>query len=430
MTGLDDRRAPWKFAIAGFPGAGKTMLSSTATNPLLVFFTETPRIKSIASRRIEHVKLVNRVDAEGNLVLSVQDQLKSLITDLDVRFTLGEPVAWDLLVIDTGDELQQAMKEGRRIRNRGEWGVGDWVWLADAYRALMNSLIDLPMHVMVLFHMASSHDGDDGSMVRDVDLQGKNAGEWAGWFDVVAALDTFETTDEKGNSESKRVLLTHSSRLYPWVKDHSGNMPSRWELSDDFVGDFPRLLDLVMADLAGEITEDQKRQVVGSIGEVVVPGPGPATGATVPTPSELAAQKEQRATEPIASEPTETQGQQGEVEPEEVTQAAIDSTPEPEAGQAETLEAEATTEQGADVEPPEAPSAGPIQTELTKEPSNEEILQTTEELGAKFVCGWETEGKQCGEVIDDEDLIELAKIRFRQVYCRPHFKEALKKGAQ
>ena len=141
MTGKEDRLSPWKIMVGGFPGAGKTLFASTAPDPLFVFFRDNPRIKSIANRYIPHVKIVN--DDE----VSVLEKLQMLAIHLSLANN-----EYKTLVIDTGDELQQAMKEARRMQNGGEFSISDWSWLADTYRELMASFIDLDMRVIVLFH--------------------------------------------------------------------------------------------------------------------------------------------------------------------------------------------------------------------------------------------------------------------------------------
>lgn len=420
MTGKDDRLSPWKIVIAGFAGAGKTLFASTAPSPLFVFFTQKPKIKSIADRYVPHVKLTNKVDGAGNLVETAQDQLKMLITDLDIRFTLGEPVEYETLVIDTGDELQQVMKESRRIRNRGEWGPGDWVWLADAYKTLMEAVIDLPMNIIALYHITNSQDGIDGGLYRELDLQGASQDQVPNWFDVVAALDTFETSDEQGNIESQRVLLTHSSRMYPWVKDHSGNLPPRWPISDNFVGDYQRLIETLRMDRTGPIMEGQEHQVIGTIGTTQVPGPGPATGLKVPKPQDLAAKKEEKA------KPAEKPADDPFVEAENnLREAGIDFA-EDQASEpiVPTQEPEPRFESGGDEQ--SAEDEPQVIDLLESETVAETVVPDVQVTNGQFVCAWEKDGEHCQVVVDDEDMREISQIRFRGlIYCRPHFKEAL-----
>lgn len=417
MTGREDLEGPWKIAIAGFPGAGKTLLSSTASNPLFVFFEENPRIKSIARRHIPHIKLVNSDDGQ----VTVQDQLSALA----IHLQLNEH-DYETLVIDTGDELFQRMKEGRRIKNGGEFNIGDWGWIADTYREVVNGLIDLPMNVIVLYHLKSSQEGEDGVLVRELALQGAAKDEAAGWFDVVGVLDTFETADEQGDDVTKRVLLTHQSRTYPWVKDHSGQMPPRWAISENVVGDIPRLLSTLSQSGDGmkDGQEHQVLEVVETPERVVT-----KSGADVPTPEELHAKKQESSDD---NEPPESEAISPEPEPEPESEA--EAGPKAEAdeqhGQEEGQEAEPADE-GVDTgsEPEPIPTESEVKNEAEgqdEESSGDASVETAtaeveKQLGAEQVYPCEV----CSEEVEDEDLRDLTKIRFRKVLCRTHFKEKL-----
>jgi hypothetical protein len=272
----------------------------------------------------------------------------------------------------------------------------------------MQTLIDLPMHVIVLFHLTASQDGQDGFMVRELALQGAAKNEASSWFDVVGALDTFETLDQDGDAVVQRVLLTHSSRMYPWVKDHSGNMPARFPLSSNFVGDWDRLLKTFMA--SERWGEGQERQVIDTIGaERVVSN----SGAAVPTPEELQAKK----TLKPRGKTTETEAPDLPVEVAAEVEAPV---LEPTQGTQEVLDV---------VEPPTASTPEeseshpePDSTDSGPEPTMDQTLEILAEGGitAEFVC------EVCSASVDDEDLREVTKIRFPdKVYCREHFKAAL-----
>lgn len=401
MTGREDREGPWKVAIAGYPGAGKTLLASTVHpgENLFIWFPDSP-IKSVANRFLPNVRLANVMNPDGTLRTTVQDQLQLIIGNLHAQALSGD-LKYKAITVDTGDQLFQQMASARRIKNRGEFGPGDWVWLADAYRSVMQSLIDLPMHVIVLFHLTASQDGQDGFMVRELALQGSSKPDAPGWFDVVAALDTFESVDKDGDAQTQRVLLTHSSRLYPWVKDHSGNMPARFPISAGFVGDWDRLYALFVSD--SEFTEGQESQVLETI---VDDRKATQSGAAVPSPEELhvkktekAAAKQEPADEPIVPEPPAPD--LSTVEQDELP-LSVPDVPEP-------IPTPSDTE---DVESTDVP-----------EPSNEEIVATLAEGGidAKFVCD------VCGTDVP-EDLMEITTYRFNRIMCRPHFSEALKQN--
>jgi hypothetical protein len=408
ITGREDREGPWKVAVAGYPGAAKTLLASTCEpgENLFVWFVDSP-IKSVADRFLPHVKLGNKIRSDGSVESTVQDQLHVLVSNLQMKAMLGEN-KYKAITVDTGDQLFQQMASARRAKNRGEFGPGDWTWLADAYRSVMQTLIDLPMHVIVLFHLTASQDGQDGFMVRELALQGAAKNEASSWFDVVGALDTFETLDQDGDAVVQRVLLTHSSRMYPWVKDHSGNMPARFPLSSNFVGDWDRLLKTFMA--SERWGEGQERQVIDTIGaERVVSN----SGAAVPTPEELQAKK----TLKPRGKTTETEAPDLPVEVAAEVEAPV---LEPTQGTQEVLDV---------VEPPTASTPEeseshpePDSTDSGPEPTMDQTLEILAEGGitAEFVC------EVCSASVDDEDLREVTKIRFPdKVYCREHFKAAL-----
>lgn len=398
MTGKEDRLDPWKYAVGGFPGSGKTLLASTAPNPLFVFFRENPRIKSIADRYVAHVKVLND---ERTTVL---DKMQVLIAHLAIE------TDYETLVIDTGDELQVAMKEARRIHNGGEFGVADWGWLGDAYRELLGSLLDLPMRVIVLFHVKTSQDTDEGSF-RELLLQGSVKDEAAGWFDIVGALDTFEVANDEGNIETRRVLLTHSSRLYPWLKDHSGNMPVRYELTSGFVGDIRAIEEVLNST---EITTE--RTVIGELGDEKTrremdPGEVIVGSGTVVTPAQLEAAKSadtpeiNKAIDTVAAEMGIAEISDP-VDPsdEDSTASELSSEsakPEPELEQPKLPEAEVS-------EPVVSEPISPV----VSEPASDEVPEPE----VCEVCGKEAPA----------DVITVSKIRFKKVLCREHFREKLK----
>lgn len=431
MTGKEDRLSPWKYAVGGFPGSGKTLLASTAPNPLFIFFRENPRIKSIADRHIPHVKVLNDDTAtviEKMQALAVHLELTELQSPVDQR-------QYETLVIDTGDELFNAMKEARREKNGGEWGPGDWSWLGDAYRAMMETFIDLDIRLIVNFHIKTSQEGDDVTF-RELMLQGVAKDEAPGWFDVVGVLDTYEVPDEEGDLSTTRVLLTHSSRLYPWLKDHSGNMPRRYELSPGFIGDVTQIEELLNA------TEIQsERAVLGEI-DSTVPELEQTSQKAV-TPEQL--EEAKSVDTPQINKALDTVTEVLEVteiadpSPEDLVKAKVDQPvveaevkeePNPvledqtniidhlsaeQAKKDEVKEEEETdspspleTEPQSPIPVAETPEQEPVTTESVKE-DEEPTPQVCE------VCGEEA----------PEDVVTVSKIRFKKVLCREHFREEL-----
>ncbi len=420
MTGIEDRQGPWKTVIAGFPGVGKTLFASTAPDPLFVFFQENPRLKSIADRAVPHVKLVNDFEDGG---ANVQDKLNALSIHLQMA-DIGETAAYKTLVIDTGDELFQSMKAARTFQNGGEFGIADWGWIGDAYREVMLGLIDLPMDVIVLYHIKSAMDEDNP--YRELMLQGQAKDEAPGWFDIVGVLDTFEVVKEDGVVVTKRVLLTHSSRTYPWVKDHSNAIPRRFELSSDITDDYPRLMTLVQA-VPEVSTAHEELEEIAVPEEQVVQGQ-----QEVPSPEELHAKKEEESTPTQKVPDQEPQPVSDPAPTEEAPISSQDTTTDSQLP--ETEEETPSTEVAAGVVTgisTEVASDSQEQGELAEGPLEEAAALVVEELDAEEVVGEIFTCNVCGDVVEDKDLRELTQIRFRKYLCREHFRDALNeaKGA-
>lgn len=391
LTGIEDRQTPWKYLIAGAPGSGKTALASTASNPWFLFFAKEPRLKSIADRSIPHSKIVNQVE-DGALVRGVEEQI------IQVLLHLRENPEYDTLVFDTLDEYQMRLKEERRLRNGGEWSVNDWNWLSDTFRESVQAFIDLPMRIIANVHVKSVHDGDHSH--KELLLQGPASDEAPGWFDVVGALDTYQLVNDSGETITKRVLLSAGSRKYPWLKDHSYQLPHRFELSDNFVGDFTELEKII----TGGTFADAHREVIA----VIEPEDGVPNESDirVVTPDMLDAQKAVN---------TETLREASDEQKNE-----FDVTPFDEKGYVQT------TPPPSPAPPPDKPEEIPISEASEGDASSEQPdpMEAAEELIEKEIGT--VKGNfcvECGEEVDD-NMVEISQLRYRKVLCRPHYKTA------
>ena len=371
-----------------------------------MFFGENPRLKSIALRGIAHVKLSNELGLDGKLESTAQDQLQALVMYLQL-----EENDYNTFILDTGDELFFQMKQARTIKNGGEFKVGDWGWIGDAYREVIMGVIDLPMNVIVNYHIKTS--SDEEGMIRELSLQGAAKDDAPTWFDIVGVIDTYQVTNEDGDDVMKRALTLQSPR-YPWVKDHSGVLGNRFDISDDFIGDFPRLIELVSAEEGAAIAHEVLEEVVKE------ETPVPTIRQEVPSPDDLHAKKEERTPDETAV-PEEALEAEAPIPPREEAVVVPEETPvgvsvsaveshdgdlaEPDQ-EDPVAEAQEQTEQGEELD--EA-------VEIVKE-----VFPEAEEVNV-FVCA------VCGEAVDDADLRDLSQIRFRKYLCRPHFREALSK---
>ncbi len=446
MTGAQDYQRMIKMALAGYPGTGKTLFSSTAPTAFFVFFREQPRIMSIADRYMPHAKVTNKVDDSGRLVTPVWDTFHEVIDYLDSE--RGE--AYGSTIIDTGDELFQALKEGRKLANRGKWGIQDWGWLGDMYREIINRVIDLPKHVIITYHLKSSQEGDDGEILREIALQGQAKDEAPGWFDIVGVLDSWEEESEDGKL-LHRGMLTHTTPKYPFVKDHSGKLPKVFELSENFVGDFQRMYDLIYTEVPASDHETI---------EIVKPEPKakPDTSKTsaetgVPTPEDIDKKKGKKKKGKKEDEPDkqdETAKSDAPKQDEAPAEAKAEKAEKPAKEKPEKSEADKPKPEEADKDDSEGEK-----TSGSDDATPKEALATVqEELGATVVsetatCEFLVDGELCGNLLvkaktdadndpvldedgepvmlPDTDLMDLTMIRFRKHMCRDHFTAERKK---
>lgn len=405
MTGKEDREGPTKIAVAGFAGAGKTMFASTAADPLFIFFREHPRIKSIANRSISHVKFVNHVDGDGKLVLSVQEQMFQLLA----YFTEAENAEqYKTIVFDTGDELFLALKEGRRAVNNGKWDGSDWGWLGDTFREIIGAFIDLPHDLIVNFHLKRSQ--EDDFSYREFALQGAAKDEAPGWFDIVGVLESYQGQTDTGERFTQRALLTHPNPSYPFLKDHTFALPQYYELSHDFVGDHPRMLEILANP---DLLPKSDREVIERYEGGSVEPAGMFTqvdgGVTVvPSPDDLKKVKEETAKEvKKASKPKAKPKKKAEAGAVSKAPLKEDPAPLPEEEIKEALSAE-------EVDPitgePEPLAEGPSDDDPPAEPSGKAVDHQ--------VCA------ECGTEDIATELRDLSQMKFQKTLCKEHFKEA------
>ncbi len=428
MTGAQDYQRKIKAAIGGYPGAGKTLFSSTAPIPFFIFFREQPRIMSIADRYMAHTKVTNQYDDSGRLTVPVWDTLIEVIEYLSSK--KGD--SYQTVIIDTGDELQQAMKEGKKAQNRGKWSISDWGWLADMYREVINRVIDLPKHVIITFHLKQTQEGEEGEMFREFALQGAAKDEAPGWFDIVGVIDSWEERTDKGLIIPHRGILLQTTPRYPFVKDHSGKLGRIFELSDDFVGDFQRMNSVIYAEVPS--TDHEILEEVTPEEKPVAPKSKVDTG--VPAPSDVKAKKDAK-----KGPPPEKETPKEDPEPGKAPEEPPEEPPAPEEAPPEEAESQVITD--GDV----ASSKGE-EPEVTEE---EAAVNVIEGLGAEAVeasCAADIDDGVCGKllvkvkadamgsevldgegnqiVVPDRDLMDLTMIRFRKYLCREHFQQARK----
>lgn len=434
MTGAGDYGNQIKMAICGQAGAGKTLFSSTAPQPLFIFFREQPRIMSIADRFMPHIKVLPDMDGE-KIKVPVEDKMHEVL-----EYLRGDGAElYDTVVIDTGDELQRALKDGKKLRNRGAWHISDWGWLSDVYYGIVNAYIDLPMNVIVLYHLKNTQEGDDGTIFKELALQGASKDDAPGWFDVVGVLASFESVDEKGRKSTSRGMLTEPTPRYGWVKDHSGKLPRVFEISHDFVGDFDRISEIIYGGAKSQIKSEHEVLETVSV-EVTEPAPV-EDHPGVPTPAEVDAKKAARPEAGIREKIEAARAaKEGSPDPGElVTVPEKDKSAEPAPDTGITLDevadiAEEMTSKDATPAAPEviaetetlfvAEDEENAEGDPVPLPTCEAIKEDGTVCGVTPMVEEYVNGEATGNMIVDETLVNLGMVRFRKKLCQAHLKEA------
>lgn len=387
-----------KMAVCGYAGAGKTLFASTAPDPLFIFFRENPRIKSIANRHLPHVRLTNDVD-EAGAGPTVLERIRAIHTSLLMQDT----PKYKTVVIDTGDELYQALKEGRRMQQGGEWNINDWGWLADVYREIINGFIDLPVHLIVLYHLRTGQ--EDGVIYRELALQGATKDEAPGWFDMVTVLESAEGRNDDGEPITRRFMKAQPDRFSLFLKDHYNALPALFPLSETFVGDFDRVWKLASDP---DATPGSSREVLDQIEDEIPEPVKPTEKVPVPSPEQLAAKKDEGTEAPI----------QGEL-PKLPTQPAPSK---------EVTTEQAVAEAPIIVNPADPPTPGAMK-ELGDrliadlagtDPMKQAVQNVTDVLNGTL----ENQPLTCVTCKEEVsgDIADLSRLRFKQVFCKEHFK--------
>lgn len=432
MTGRSDYYEMIKMAVVGMAGAGKTLLSSTAPDPLFVFFREQPRIMSIANRAMPHVKVLPSYDDKGKIVNPVEDVMLEVL-----EYLKGDGSEfYQTVIIDTGDELQKALKEGKKNRNRGKWGISDWGWLADEYYTVVNAFIDLPMNVIVTYHLKNTQEGEDGTFFKEIALQGAAKDDSPGWFDVVGVLDTFENVDDKGVKTTARGFLTSPTPRYGWVKDHSGQLPSVFEISKDFVGDFGRINDLIYGKASGA-NQSTEHEIISVVQQPsAAPAPVIEQHAGIPTQEEVTAKKAEAIVKEVldAEEVVASVEQSVDDKPDtavvDINKNADDGGEVSEGDKEdEPPEPEQVSLLGGDNEPEEASTEEDAEGDTVDIYPHCEVcgeVPVTEKVNDEGEIETDDEGKPV--MVVDSTLVDLSKVRFRKVLCQTHLLEARAKA--
>lgn len=380
-TGASDYGQVTKALIAGNPGAGKTLISSTWPSP--IYASAEGGLMSIASRNIPYTDIHSMSDLLS--LKTALDQPADRIADL-----FGFPI--ETVVVDTIDEIQRILiRERLEETKRDALALQDWNFISEQMQAVVRGFRRLPLHVVFTCHLKEVTDSDTGRVSYKPQIQGGFADQIAANVDFALLLKSStrtEVIDGKAEKVIRRTLQTSPDLAYEWIKDRSGKLPS--ELPVDFQTDFTRINEFIFGGMAlkdSKVTEIEvdipELKPIKSAAEAVV---RPIRRGRPATPApEL----------PLPVTPVETSG----------PTAAVTEAPE--------------------VVEPVAQVPEPAVEELSPEVIIDGILvrnpdEFMPKKGLKLTCcnhGTDLYCQDCGNEIETVRRSEFSTVRFRKFLC-------------
>jgi hypothetical protein len=249
-TGASDYGQFTKVLVAGSPGAGKTLLSSTWPNAF--YASAEGGLMSIADRGIPYTDV--RTISDLLMIKTVLDNKREVVEE-----TLGFPV--DTVVVDTIDEVQRILvRERLEEIGKDTLAFQDWNFIAEQMAAIVRGFRNLPMHVIFTCHLKEVTDNDTGRTSYKPQIQGSYGDQISANVDLALLLKTTTKTemiDNKAEKVTRRVLQTVPDLAHEWIKDRSGKLPAEIEI--DFETDFQRINEYIFG---GPKLKDNKVQEI------------------------------------------------------------------------------------------------------------------------------------------------------------------------
>ena len=214
-----------KCLVLGQPDVGKTRSASFWPKPIFAD-CEKGRM-SLADRGVPYAEINSSADMDALLRMVKQDSQKPMESRKYLTF-----------VLDTLDSYQRKIIAERLAKERKESlsGWADWGYLDSKMNNLIESLLNLPMNIVVNLHTKDDTEGDDESrlLVKKPKLKGDIREQIAAEFDLVGLMETGYVA-EQGKRIKKRWIRWHSEPKYPILKDRSGQLPQTTPIvfSDD-----------------------------------------------------------------------------------------------------------------------------------------------------------------------------------------------------
>jgi hypothetical protein len=251
-TGADDYGQWLTAVIAGAPGKGKTPLAITAPNPF--FINAEAGTMSIAKDGIPSTE----VTSPGQLLRlrEILDAGPEVYKD-----KLGVELI-DTVIIDTFDEIVRLVINQRmHDKRQDEMKASDWSWLSDQLNAIIRGFRALPMHVIFVCHVKDQTDGE-GRLFYKLDIPGSVAHQLPAAVHVCCLVDdeSVSVEDEDGvvTRERRSFAYFKPFEMYEFIKDRSGTLPERMELT--FEDDWQRVIHQVFAN-ADSLTRQEVKVI-------------------------------------------------------------------------------------------------------------------------------------------------------------------------
>ena len=221
--------------VCGPGGSGKTRFCVSWPNPILA--TTESLLDSVRKEDIPMAKIESSAD------------LKELIVECrkspdERKKAFGVPV--DTFYLDTVDQLQRVL-QGERLAatGRSDMEGKDYGWLGDEMRRYLSAIRNLPMHVVLTCHVKDRE--VNNVTLGQPALVGALRDEINEFVSIAGVLESqqaqVELPDGSVGIELRRWLRTMPDTRYEWLKDHSGNLPGKFDVN--FQDDFERLSQLV-----------------------------------------------------------------------------------------------------------------------------------------------------------------------------------------
>lgn len=177
-----------KALVYGASGCGKTVLGSTAPNP--IFASAEGGLLSIKDKNPQFVEIKSYKDLQELL-----------------NFLQTQKHTFETVIIDSITEVNDIIKMDIEKRTGKAMQLQDWGELAKKIKALFRGFRDLPLHV--IFIAQETSEMDEGVVTKVIpSLNGKAATEIAYFMDIVGYLMIDKTGERKLLTNPNAKLLT------------------------------------------------------------------------------------------------------------------------------------------------------------------------------------------------------------------------------